>query len=155
MITAFIASQVIGIRREVVESNARSKYTYEDDKRTAAVFMVVAFLIFGPFLWPVGIFYNTGIKEHKWVIPLVFFGVVLSLAIGLWFYWFIGFSWAIYSLLTLSVFVHEWEKKKREKHSAYSVKTQTAGEDYETVEKNVVCLETGEITSRLVIRRKQ
>lgn len=152
MITAFIASQVIGLRREVIEANARSKYTYEDDKRTAAVLMVVAFLIFGPFLWPVGIFYNTGIKEHKWVIPLVFFGVVLSLAIGLWFYWFIGFFWAIYSLLTLSVFVDDWERKRSKNHPVYSVKTQTAGVDYEIVEKNVVCLETGEITSRLIRR---
>jgi hypothetical protein len=115
ILEAFIASQLIGARREAVEARARERYTYEDDLVYAKVIGFILFAALAPFLWPIGVFYNTDINKRKYLYyPLYAAGIFISLG-SFVFYYTVGVLWAVYTLLTLKKFVARYEKKKRKK----------------------------------------
>lgn len=109
MLTAFIASQLIGVRREVIELNAREKYSKEDDEFMGKVLMFFVAFIVGPLVWPVGMYFNTGIRQHKWLIAPLALGAIFTLAVGFWFYVFVGFFWTVYALITFEYFVDKYK----------------------------------------------
>jgi hypothetical protein len=111
ILEAFIASQLIGARREAVEARARERYTYEDDMLYVKTIAIIIFFIVGPFIWPIGVFYNSDLRKNSWLYIPYGFAIFFSF-FGIIFYWTIGLLWVIYSLCTLHIYVERWRKKK-------------------------------------------
>lgn len=114
MLTAFIAAQLIGVRREVVELNASQRKTYQDDLNVAYTLFLAGVMVIGPFIWPVGMAFSKPFKKHPWLYGPYIIGVIIVIALGLWFYIFVGFFWALYEVLAFSAKRDEAEREKQE-----------------------------------------
>lgn len=151
MLTAFIAAQLIGVRREVVELNAREKYSKEDDEFMGRIVLFFAAFIVGPLVWPVGMYFNTGIRKNKILLAPLVLGVIFTLTVGLWFYIFVGFFWTVYSLITFEYFVDKYKKEQRSPAVTETISLED--QEVDVIVKTVICSCGCEEKSEKVILR--
>ena len=97
MLTALIATQLLGIQNETTKINAQLKYGRSRNPQADefAAFVFIMFIVIGSFIWPAPIVISLWRKNQKaWSVIAGFLFGFLFLAL-MPFYLLFGFFWSV------------------------------------------------------------